>query len=391
MNRSLLSWPLEKSVTCGTVSPDERASETIPVLRPRLPLTQDLLPYLQTIDRAAQYTNFGPLVTSLEAQLSRYLGRRDQAVTTASSGTSALTATLLALQLPADAECLMPSWTFAATPHAARAAGLTPFFHDVDAATWALNPDQVRRTLEQTPRRVGVVMVVSPFGAPLDVKAWKKFEAETGVRVVIDAAAGFDTVRASSIPAVVSLHATKVLGAGEGGFIATTDLALLQRIKVCSNFGFNGTRISEGPAVNSKLSEYHAAVVLANLDAWPETRRQHLRILEQYRERMEKLEGVCLQPGYGLGWVTGTTNVVLPQRSAAAVSERLLAAGIETRRWWSEGCHVQPAFKDCPRTALPVTEDLGSRVLGLPHFPGMEEAQVNQVIQALSTTLPGVS
>jgi dTDP-4-amino-4,6-dideoxygalactose transaminase len=230
-------------------------------------------------------------------------------------------------------------------------------------------------------------MVVSPFGAPLDLKAWKEFEAETGIRVVIDAAAGFDTVRTCSIPAIVSLHATKVLGAGEGGFITTADSALLERIKVCSNFGFNGTRSAEGAAVNSKLSEYHAAVVLANLDAWPETRRQHLRILGRYLELVGKLDGVSLQPGYGPAWVTGTTNVVLPRGAAAGISEQLLSAGIETRRWWSEGCHVQPAFKDCPRTALPVTEDLGSRVLGLPHFPEMSEAQIDEVADTLSRVL----
>lgn len=281
----------------------------------------------------------------------------------------------------------MPSWTFSATPHAARASGLTPLFHDVDPRTWALNADEVLDTLRRTKHRIAAVLVVSPFGAPINTQPWQKFETETGIRVLIDAAAGFDTVRAGPIPSVVSLHATKILPAGEGGFITTTDSSLLERIKTCSNFGFNGTRTSEGPAVNSKMSEYHAAVALASVEAWPETRRQHLRIAEHYRSRIEKLKGVSLQPGYGTGWVSSTTNVVLPAESATYVSNELQRAGIATRRWWGGGCHVQPAFQNCPRTALSVTEDLGARVLGLPHFPDISEGQIDEVVNALSAAL----
>ena len=62
-------------------------------------------------------------------------------------------------------------------------------------------------------------MPVVPFGQPIDVAAWDRFAAATGLPVVIDAAAGFDTLVPGRIPTVVSLHATKVLGAGEGAFV----------------------------------------------------------------------------------------------------------------------------------------------------------------------------
>ena len=59
-------------------------------------------------------------------------------------------------------------------------------------------------------------------------------------------------------------------------------------------------------------------------------------------------------------------------------------SGIETRTWWGEGCHVQPAFMDCPRGGLAVTEELGGRVLGLPHFPDMQKQDVDRVADALA-------
>lgn len=360
--------------------------ELMPVLRPRLPSAAEILPYLEDIDRRSWYSNGGPLVTRLESELSQYLGQSN--VITTANATAGLTAALLASSIPAGSLCLMPSWTFVATPHAARAAGLMPYFHDVDRSTWALDPVEVMETLRRSSQPVGAVIVVSPFGAPLDVPAWEALEDRTGIPVIIDAAAGFDTSRASRIPVVVSLHATKILGAGEGGFISTTDQALSERIKACCNFGFSGSRMAMLAAMNAKMSEYHAAVALANLAKWPAIRVTHERIVRWYVERIGRLgNAVALQPGYGKEWVCGTTSVVLPSRSSARIARRMIRSSIETRAWWGQGCHGQPAFVDCPRGPLPVTEDLGARVLGLPHFPDMRRSDVDAVVDALEESL----
>ena len=361
----------------------------MPVLRPRLPSSTDILPYLRAIDERRWYSNRGPLVKELEKQLAQYAGLPDGGVISTANATVGITAALLARRVPRGALCLMPSWTFAATPHAARAAGLTPWFHDVERRTWALEPDAVEETVRRMPSPPAAVVVVSPFGAPIDVRAWQAFEERTGICVVIDAAAGFDTMQASRIPFVVSLHATKILGAGEGGFIATSDPQLRDRAMACCNFGFQGSRSAILPALNAKMSEYHAAVALAGLAGWPATRLEHLRITEWYRQSIAGIEGVDLQPGYGEGWGGGTTNIALPPRAAAAIAHSLLQRGIETRAWWGHGCHVQPAFADCPRGALPVTEDLAARVLGLPHFPDMQEQDVDKVSGALSEAVGG--
>jgi dTDP-4-amino-4,6-dideoxygalactose transaminase len=356
----------------------------LPVLKPQLPPAASILPYLEAIDRKRWYTNAGPLVTELEEQLSRRLGFSGRGVVTTANATVGLTVALLARRVPARSLCVVPSWTFVATPHAARAAGLTPWFHDVDQRTWALNPDEVMETLKRISRPVGAIIVVSPFGAPLDIDAWQEFEDRTGILVVVDAAAGFDTTRPSRIPQVISLHATKILGAGEGGFIASTDTRFLERFRAGCNFGFQGERIAMLPALNGKMSEYHAAVGLASLALWRETRQQHARIMEWYRQIIPSLDRVSLQPGYGHGWVTATTSILLPEASAARIAAHLRRSGIETKAWWGEGCHRMPAFMDCPRSALAVTEELGARVLGLPHFPDMQKQDVDRVTETLA-------
>jgi dTDP-4-amino-4,6-dideoxygalactose transaminase len=138
------------------------------------------------------------------------------------------------------------------------------------------------------------------------------------------------------------------------------------------------------PAMNAKMSEYHAAVALASLGMWPETRLRQLEIAGWYRQGIERVEGVTLQPGYGSGWATSTTSVLLPPGSVTEISRVLERSGIETRMWWGQGCHPQPAFTHCPRGPLPVTEDLGTRVLGLPHFPEMRKVDVERVVNALA-------
>ena len=359
----------------------------LPVLRPKLPSASELLPYLEEIDQRRWYSNSGPLVTRLEEQLSRRLGFSGSGVVTVANCTLGLTVALMARRVRGRSLCLMPSWTFAATPHAARAAGLTPWFHDVDRRTWALNPDEVIDSLKRMPHPVSSLVVVSPFGAPIDIKAWEEFENRTGIAVIVDAAAGFDTAQPSRIPFVVSLHATKILGAGEGGFIASTDSLFLERVKACCNFGFQGSRNAMVAALNAKMSEYHAAVGLASLTGWKQTRRQHAHLAEWYQEAVRRLDHVSLQPHYGHGWVSATTSIILPQRARDRVSGRLQKYGVETRLWWGEGCHRQPAFMDCPRGPLPVTEELGARVLGLPHFPDMQKHDVEFVVEGLSEAL----
>lgn len=382
-----LPYPLPRKPRLRPVAPSLTPPGAIQVLKPQLPCAAELLPYLTQIDQRRWYSNSGRLVTQLEEQLSRHLGFSNQGVITTANATLGLTVALMARRIPAGSVCLLPSWTFAATPHAVRAAGLIPWFMDVDRRTWALNPDNVTETLKRMPSPTSALIVVAPFGAPIDVRAWERFEERTGVLVVVDAAAAFDSTRPSRLPFVVSLHATKILGAGEGGFISSTDSQFLERARACCNFGFQGTRDAMLAALNAKMSEYHAAVALAGLASWAETRLRHVRIMEWYRRGVAHLDRVSLQPKYGNGWVSGTTSVLLPPRTRGRVAQNLLRSGIETKLWWGTGCHTQPAFMDCSRSALPVTEELGARVIGLPHFPDMRKQDVDAVLDSVSVTL----
>lgn len=135
-------------------------------------------------------------------------------MTTLSSGTSALTLALRASAPIPGSLCMMPSWTFSATPHAAREAGLTPYFVDVAPESWALTPEIAAKELQAAPGTVGAVMPVAPFGAPIDYAGWDSLSDETGIPVVIDAAAAFDTVRPGRWSACTRPRRSALAGAG---------------------------------------------------------------------------------------------------------------------------------------------------------------------------------
>ena len=360
-----------------------------PVFRPALPMAEALLPYLRTIDENRWYTNHGPLLQRFERRLEQIFGTH---VVTSANGTLALMQVLSHFEIPVGKACLVPSWTFVASAAAIRAVGLEPRFVDVSEETWSLPVNELRARLPL--RDVGAIMVISPFGAPIDLEGWSDFMRETGIPVVIDAAASFDAMSKCgpldrvACPIMVSLHATKTFGIGEGAVVLTSRESDAASVRQRGNFGFVKAREAEVNGINAKLSEYSAAVGLASLDEWPARREQWAALTADFAARAIAVEGLSLMPGFGDGWVSSYGNVLLPASSSIeAVSECLAQAGTETRRWWGTGCHTQAAYAACVHDPLPHTEALAARVLGLPFWLGLTPAQLDAVFAVLRDAL----
>ncbi len=354
---------------------------TIPVMRPKLPIAERIAPYMREIDGSRIYSNFGPLARSFEGRLADYLAVPAGGVLSVANGTLGLTLGLIAQSPEPGSYCAIPAWTFAATPHAVTQAGLVPYFVDVDPETWALDPESLHGVLAQAPGRVGAVMPVAPFGQPIDVARWDIFKERTGLAVVVDAAAGFDGLVPGRVPSVVSLHATKVLGVGEGGCVATTDVAFCTELRARANFGFYQSRESRFPSTNAKLSEYHAAVGHAALDEWEAIRAEWMAVASSYSLLLQNSNRIQLQSGFGSSWIASTCVVGVADSGAERVERALADAKIETRRWWARGAHDHPATRHFPRTELPVTEHLVRSTIGLPFYRDLDGLDIERVVK----------
>ena len=367
-----------------------QSTATIPLLRPLLPTMEFLAPYLREIEQNRWYTNAGPLVARFESRLAEHVRVRETGLAVMANGTTALSTALLAAGAKPGRTCLVPAWTFVASAAAIWAANLIPHFVDVTPDSWIPDPRKLRERSDLA--EVGAVMIVGPFGTPVESAPWDAFSAETGIPVIVDGAACFDSIasvpgaRPGRSPIVISLHATKVLGVGEGGFIVSTDDDVVRRSRQITNFGIGGSPRGEVLGYNGKMSEYHAAVGLAALDAWPARRTALVSRTNRYVAELARVPNVRTSPSFGQGWVSAYCTVRVPSDARTTVA-RLSAMGVESRRWWHDGVHAQPAYCGFPRDPLPATNDLAAHVLSLPFSHDMTDEQIARVVDCLERAL----
>lgn len=358
----------------------------IPCLVPDLPNSQALMPWLQIIDRNLWYTNFGPLTLELETRLASLLtdlSQVDSHVLCTSCGTSALETALSDLNLPTNANILLPSFTFPATASAVIKAGLQPVFCDVDPSTWQLTPEIAAATLQHV--QVQAVVTVATFGVRQDGQAWRQFQEDHQVPVVIDAAAAWGTQELSDgLTVVFSLHATKPFGIGEGGLIASTDPDMIRRCRKHINFGFEATRTVGHSGFNGKLSEYAGAVGLAQLERWPKIQALRSHLWAYYQRELAALEPqISRQIGTNT-YPPAVACLQFPYTTEKAV-EYLASAGIETRRWYCPATHQHPAYRHVPRYSLSgtgtlaVSDQLSKCILGIPFHTQLSESQIEYI------------
>lgn len=357
-----------------------------PVMTLRLPAYTAIEPYLKHIDANRWYSNFGPLAGSLGLRLADHFSTSAGSVCLMANATAGLTAALQeAGRRKPNGFCILPAWTFAASVHAVVLSGLRPLFVDIDTGYGGLTPDIAATAITDD---VAAIMVVSTFGQPIDPAPWENLRAGTGVEIVIDAAAAFDTVIPSSIATVVSLHATKPLACGEGAFVICEDEGLIERLRRRSNFGFDPDRQAQVLGNNAKMSEYHAAVAHASLDQWPVNRERLMQVGQHYRDGLANIPSVTIQPGWGDKWISTTLNIrVEDSFDLDRLCANLKSQGVETRSWWGRGCHTQPAFASFARTPLPVTDLVANHTLGLPFSSQLDRSDVNRIVGRLKKWL----
>lgn len=374
----------------------QAAGSAVPVMRPRLPRTHRLVPYLQRIDASRSYSNFGPLATELESRLAGVFALPVDGVVSAGSGLAALVGAILACAGRATAHrpcAIVPGYTFVATAVAAEQCGYLPWLADVDPASWQMTPDDVMR--HPALQTVGLVLPVAAMGRPVEQAAWMAFSARTGIPVVIDGAAQFDalvedpTRYLGGVPVALSFHATKSFGVGEGGAVASRDTDLVLRTSRALNFGFDGSRDSRSASTNGKMSEYHAAVGLAELDGWDEKQLAMRRVAARYRQEFDAFglaTALHVAPAVAASYALYLAADVDQSRRVRAA---LVADNLDFRLWYGLGLHRQNYFSGLSRGPLHVTDDLAPRLIGLPNAPDLPDEVIARVARAVAAGVAG--
>lgn len=351
---------------------------------------------------ASQYFILGPHGKALEEETAAYLGTA-QCVGCA-SGTDAILLSARCLGVERGEGVLTTSFTFFATAGAIHNAGGRPFFADIDAQTFNLDPAKVRAFLEgecdRTPagtrhRATGTVikglLPVHLYGLPADMDPLLAVAKEHGLWVMEDTCQAFGAQykgrRAGTLGDVgtYSFFPTKNFGgAGDGGLISLHDAALADRLKRVRVHGSRERYYHDEIGYNSRLDEVQAAVLrikLKVLDAWNAERN---RVASWYGAGLAGIPGV-VTPAVPEGRTHIYHQYVIRAPRRDALKDYLQGRGIGSMIYYPVPLHQQNCFAGLGyRTGdLPETERAAAEVLALPVFAELAEAEVAQVCDAI--------
>ena len=287
---------------------------------------------------------------------------------------------------------LMPSFTFAATAHAALWCGLTPLLCDIDPDTWLPCREAEDALLAQYEGQVAAIVPYATFGNCLDMERYDRISREHGVPVVVDAAAslgsldalgrGFGTGSRHSV--VFSMHATKTFAVAEGGVIYNADPDALAAIRAMGDFGMVDGESASLPGLGAALCEVTALQALAKLVEFPSVVAHRAGLAAAYARG---LPGWTFQATVGRLQTHQFMPVLLPERwpgTRAGFLAALSARGVGAATYFSPHLAEQPYFRGtCVAGDLSVTERVAARTVSLPLYDGLTHTDVEDVCAVL--------
>lgn len=350
---------------------------------------------------ASDWLTTGPKVAEFEKAWADFCGVRE-AVAFA-NGTAALHAAVAVLGLGANDRAVVTPMTFAASANCVAYANAEPLFADVDPTTLLMDPDAVAKLVKKN-NSVKAIIPVDYAGQPCDYDAIRA--SAPGVPIIADAChspgALYKGRKAGTLGDMTcfSFHPVKHFTTGEGGAVTTDDPGLAKKLRVFRNHGIDsdarerteaGTWFYDMTSLgfNYRLTDLQCALGLSQmrkLPAWL-VRRRELAAL--YGRSLDGISGVeslgisddvlhawhlyiiRIKPGFGLN----------RDEAFCRMKERNIGVNVHYRP-----VHLHSYYRKRFGTGpglCPVAEKAGEEILTLPLWPGMDNADVERVIDAL--------
>jgi UDP-2-acetamido-2-deoxy-ribo-hexuluronate aminotransferase len=336
----------------------------------------------------------GPEVGELEGRLAAFCGARH--CVAVSSGTDALQIALMAEGIGTGDAVFLPAFTYTATAEVALMLGATPVFVDVDPATFQIDPGHlaariaaVRAAGRLRPR---ALIGVDLFGQPADWPALAAIAKREGLFTLDDCAQSFGAslhgtrLGAAADATTTSFFPSKPLGGyGDGGALFTDDDDRAALYRSLRSHGEGTTRYEVlHTGMNGRLDTLQAAVLLAKLDVFEEELATRARIAAAYDRGLGNAVTIPARvPDSDSTWAI---YAILVADGAARdrLQAGLRAAGVPSAIYYPRPLHHQPAYAAAhDGAAMPVSEDLASRILALPIHPDLSEADVGRICAAV--------
>lgn len=347
--------------------------ERINVTKTFLPPIEEYQHFLKQIWQTGQLTNQGSLLRDFENQTKQYLGIKNFHFV--SNGTIALQVALRALNIT-EGEIITTPFSYVATTSAILWERCDPVFVDIEPDTFSIDPSKIEAAITS---RTKAIMAVHVFGYPCDVMEIERIAKKHNIKVVYDAAHAFGaTYGGKSLLsygdiATCSFHATKLFHTIEGGSITAKDPKISDKIELIKRFGHNGDdHIMLG--INAKANEFQAAMGLCSLQHVDSLIAQRKQLYERYNELLDnKFHRPTLSIKNKHNYVYYPL-LLKNEQMLLDVVKKLNAENVFPRRYFYPALNKLPYISSS--YSCPVAEDIASRVLCLPLYPGLEDSTV---------------
>jgi dTDP-4-amino-4,6-dideoxygalactose transaminase len=376
---------------------EPRVARTVPFNRPAL--VGDELDYVRDAIERGHISGDGVYTRRCEALLTSLHEGSRTLLTTSCTDALEMAALLIGVE-PGD-EFVIPSFTFVSTANAFVLRGATPRFADIRADT--LNIDETRLG-DVITARTRAIVVVHYGGIACEMETISKIARAHDIPLIEDNAHGLfgaygdqplGTLGAMS---TLSFHETKNVFCGEGGALVVNDAELTPRAEILRDKGTNRGRFIQGDVdkytwldVGSSFvpSDILAAFLLAQLERRAFVQAARKSVWERYRDELapwSERRGVSLPvvpprcgPAYHL------FHLLLPTSDdRSAFIGHMGSRGVQAIFHYLP-LHISPMGQrlggrpgDCP-----VTESVSDRIVRLPFYSSMTEAEQTHVIKAV--------
>jgi len=340
----------------------------------------------------------GPDLNEFESEVARRVSVTHAVAL--SSGTAGLHLGLLALGVSPGDVVITSTMTFAATANAITYVGAKPYFVDSSRETGnvdvALMAEAASR-VQASGRRLGALLPVDLLGKCGDMDALATLAADLGVPLLVDAAeamgASYGGRPAGSFgdASVLSFNGNKIITTSGGGMFLTGDAELARRVRYLSTQARQPFKHYEHIDIgyNYRLSNILAALGRAQLARLDQSLARRRQIRESYRAAFAGVAGVSIFGGDDSSDNCWLTSIIVEERAGwtpAQLCDYLEERDIESRPLWKP-MHLQPVFSGSERLVNGNAEWLFEHGLTLPSGSGMNEADVNRILEAISSFL----
>lgn len=349
------------------------------------PVRAQILAEIEELVDSGQFVN-GPRVEAFERAFAAACGRR--AAVGLASGLDALRIGLAACGIAEGDEVLVPAMTFVATFEAVVQAGGRPIPVDV-------RDDDVGMDAEAAAAAIGprarFLVPVHLYGQMADVAALSRLAARHDLVLLEDACQAHGAVRdgvvagAAGAAAAFSFYPSKNLGAfGDAGALVLDDPDAENVARALREHGETSKYHSAYVGYTARLDALQALVLLhklPHLEEWNEDRRRAAAFYAEELEEVGDLRLPVAVDGSTHVWHVYAVRTADPEGLAAFLAQR----GIATNRHYPQPPHLSPAFSNlgAREGAFPVAEAVARETLSLPLFPGITEAQLHAVVDAV--------